>query len=295
MILGILALVIGTIVISTDLSPAFAASRTQSLTCIEPYPGLVMTEDTTLCPGVYEWPYDIIPGIKLAGDGITLDCNQAVLQGDTIRYHPKRGIDVQGNGNTVKNCIVRNFNHCIHLDNLDHTIQNNEVWECGEYGIHLASGSGHMIMNNNIINREHEGWKGIGLYPDGEGLSTVRNNLVDFKGYFGIYEHGQPQNTMVIRENTVLRSLFGISITEGSDGVTVLGNTIRDSRLGIKLTDGARNNVIKDNTISGSEVGIFAQHDSENNNIEGNEITTTTNPIVIDPSADAIVSDNTIV
>ncbi len=96
--------------------PAGTPSEVACSGCVRPRPGLVITQNTTLCPGTYR--LDVPAGqaaVTVAASGVRLVCNGTVIEstapmGPTDR--PNVGIQVQGrNDVSIEGCAVHGFRY----------------------------------------------------------------------------------------------------------------------------------------------------------------------------------------
>ncbi len=94
---------------------------------ISPSDGLILTEDTTLLPGVYHLPQ----GLQIKANNITLDGNNALILGDQKQG---QGVTIAGQHNiTIKNLRIQNYYHGIHAINSQSlTIANCDISQTAE-------------------------------------------------------------------------------------------------------------------------------------------------------------------
>ncbi len=81
------------------LLPAAAAAG-----CYEAFDQMEITADTVLCNKAFDVP----SGIKIRTDGVTLDCNGAIIRGTAVQDGQGIIIDHADNA-TIKNCNILNF------------------------------------------------------------------------------------------------------------------------------------------------------------------------------------------
>ena len=278
----ILFLLVGAFIIYINIDLfVYASNRAfdKKNLCEIPGPNKIFTSNAELCKGVYRWPFDILGGITIKGDEITLNCNGAKLIGAGITH----GIDILGNNNTVKNCYMENWFHAIHSEGSGNLIMDNTVVDYKEYGIHLKNGYA-IIRDNTILNKNQNkdqnlSLAAIGLYPTSQG-SEISNNNIDSSAYFGIYDHGIQDSRTLLLNNTISNSVHGIFLSEGSNLVTAKNNYINNVKIGINLGKFSENNFVKENRISNSKNGVFIQRGALKNSIEGNIIEATDNLII---------------
>ncbi|MBU0980205.1 MAG: right-handed parallel beta-helix repeat-containing protein [Nanoarchaeota archaeon] len=114
--------------------------------CRKPENDLMLTEDTTLCPGTYNIPDTGINGVIFMGaNDVKLDCNGANLIGNGT------GIGLyffRANDSTIENCEVENYNYGIRIfDSYQNTVQNCDGHD-NNYGMIFAGGVNNLIVNN---------------------------------------------------------------------------------------------------------------------------------------------------
>lgn len=168
---------------------------------------MVITEDTTLAPGVYHLEH----GIVFGADGITLDGGGALLvsghhSGAAVHAENRRGI-------TVRNLSTRGFYHGVRFDHCqDVTLEGLRVRDTAEIeGIDTflylwlpieQVYSGAVLLNDvqggvvRSCDLQHQ-MNGILLYDCSR--LTVENNNASFNSGWGVYLSGSSDN--VIQDN----------------------------------------------------------------------------------------------
>ncbi len=160
--------------------------------------GMIITENTTLQPGVHYLPN----GIKIAAPGITLDGNGATLVGHD---RSGRGVIVDGqDGVTIKNLKIRDYYHGIHASRCkglkikDCQITSTaeqapntiflDIWLPAEtaYGgaILLSEVEDSTISKNDLQHQMN------GLLTYNCKSLTVRQNVASYSSGFGIHLYG---------------------------------------------------------------------------------------------------------
>ena len=115
-------LFIGSIIILVGIISFFkwpdgvTGATTQVPSCVEAKDGAIVTTNIKLCTGTYDLP----SGLWISADGITVDCNEAVIAGSGFG----NGITIKANGITLKDCIVKNYKYGILDDGIDNKIVN---------------------------------------------------------------------------------------------------------------------------------------------------------------------------
>jgi len=98
--IGALVVLVG--VVSFFKWPAEVTGATTRVPdCVVPVVGMVIQQNVVFCTGTYALPQ----GISVEQDGITVDCNYAVLQGEG----KGAGITLDSNYVTVKDCTFKGY------------------------------------------------------------------------------------------------------------------------------------------------------------------------------------------
>jgi len=210
--------------------------------CVVPTDGMVITEDTTFCYGVYHLP----SGIKIGANDIELNCNGATLNG-TGFY----GIFLQDKNNaTVKNCKIGYYEWGgIHLKNSSHNILiNNEIyWEYGQpygqssYAIRLEEESDYNTISNNKL---HD------YYYEAILVTNSNNNIFSDNIIFYICVYG-------------IRFTQSNNNTISNNNFSGIGCSFWDSSY-IRLWNSNFNKIIANNMSATHGYGIFSANSSYN-------------------------------
>lgn len=87
-----------------------------------PTNGCIVTVDTTFTPAIYSLP----EGIRVSGDGVTLDCSGATLRGSNADY--SIGINLEANDLTIRKCNIERYMTGIRVAGSDNsTIEFNSI------------------------------------------------------------------------------------------------------------------------------------------------------------------------
>ncbi|MCK6484412.1 MAG: right-handed parallel beta-helix repeat-containing protein [Phycisphaerae bacterium] len=170
-------------------------AETSSLPLTTPVDGMVVRESTRLAPGIHSLPN----GLRIAGDGITLDGAGATLIGERDRGAAVR---VEGcSGVTVRGCSIQSYQHgiyasrCSGLTLAGNTIRGTsevpantvflDIWKpaADAYGgaILLHEVADSLIEDNDIQHQMN------GLLTYGCRRLTVRRNNASYNSGFGIH------------------------------------------------------------------------------------------------------------
>jgi hypothetical protein len=180
--------------------------------CVTPTDDMVITEDTTFCSGTYNLPN----GIEIDADNITLDCNNAVLEGDMMEEF---GIRLYGDYNNVNNCIITDYQVGIYISSnkVHNNINSGEIYE-NEYGV-VIYGQYNLIDHNVIIDNMYRDINLAGASI--EGYNTIQYNEIGGADH-AIYFYNQGYNN--ITQNTI--TSMTIICASIDNNVTTVGNRI---------------------------------------------------------------------
>ncbi len=95
----------GALVLLTVFAPAAFADE-----CAWAFDGMLVTKDTVLCNKAFDVP----SGITIKTDGVTLDCNGAIIRGTGLQDGQGIIID-HASGVTVKNCNILNYDAGVYV------------------------------------------------------------------------------------------------------------------------------------------------------------------------------------
>src|SRR3989338_6438973 len=116
-----------------------------SAECVVPTDEMVITQNTTFCPGEYNLPN----GVSIRANNVELDCNGAKLVGKWEDNLASIGINIINFDNiSVEKCYVTNYTWGIRLFASDNDIlKNNNVIKNAQWGIL----TGNSNNNNTLI------------------------------------------------------------------------------------------------------------------------------------------------
>ena len=164
---------------------------------------------------------------------ITLDVDGALIEGFKITVNNGTGIELNGNDNEIKNCIIKN-----NLDlKLIDKYNTGKIKKPG-YGIEINNCENNKITGNMI----YDFYNGIFLKNTKE--NQINNNIIT-KNNYGI-EFGENVSNTVIQDNEINNNTglitmavvegplgYGISIRESGVNVSILNNNINNNYEGI--------------------------------------------------------------
>jgi parallel beta-helix repeat protein len=199
--------------------------------------------------------------------GKVFDCKGHEIEGDGTGS----GILLSNDNNTIKNCVISNFNDAIRLRyaNLN-VLKENTLVNNKEFGIHFTGSSENLITENSIENN----WHGIDVYSSSQN-NNITNNALD-SNEVGIIDVLSGKNT--ITDNYVTNSSSdGILLYWNSDYSIVENNTVENSNRGITVK-ASRNCEIYGNALNSNDIGVALVPRSEaertsDTMVERNQIT----------------------
>ena len=242
-----------------------------------------INRDTTLC----EFAYNFANGPVIASNDITLDCNNALING-TFGFG--QGIRVASRYNVIiKNCNVQYFVYGVNVYNsenivIDNTTAKNNSWK----GFNIANLSYGTVKNSRALN--NSGLEGYGFSLEGTNNVLLVNNYAS-GSKFGGYRLWNSYNNNLTKNNAVndgfeIWDSFNNTLeenyaTECFEGFYILRSTFNrlinnkavnnDYKYGFRLVSAANNTFIGNNA-SNNEDGFMIE-DSNNNSFINNYAT----------------------
>ncbi|CEG13985.1 hypothetical protein MSIBF_A840002 [groundwater metagenome] len=199
------------------------------------------------------------------------DCQGHIIDGDDsgTLLDPTYGIYLYGRqNNTIKNCIVTDFEFGIYLDgSLNNIISNNTANSNDGDGIQLYASSNNTLANNTANSNSI-----VGIFLYSASNNIIINNTANSNDNYGIDLRSSSNNTAT--NNTMNSNAYGIYIYDNSNFNKILNNEIsNNTKNGIavsyrsKFYSGYRssNNTIENNEILNNEFGIYIEYSSDNN------------------------------
>ncbi|HNS32360.1 MAG TPA: SBBP repeat-containing protein, partial [bacterium] len=223
----------------------------------------------------------VIGGVVFYNNGITLD--GFTIQDMTVQSGEIKVIRIEGNQNTLTNCVVRGniyytatnkTDYGILVYGSDNTISGNEIYDIGYTGINVVAGpwsdaEGNTISNNILHDIGTADAFSYGITIDRSGnnkLNIVANQFYNLLGgdakSWAMVVWGQMAEGTNISGHNITNVPNGISLASAC-GVLVANNTIQVSNVGMRLFYSSwagpvvDNNVIVSNTITGGTTGFL--------------------------------------
>jgi len=185
--------------------------------------------------------------------GITFDCQGKSIVGDSEGFD--RGIFLnRGSGNTIKNCIISQF----------------------DYGIWLSQSNNNTLINNTANDNDNDG-----IYLSSSHNNTFINNTANSNEY-GMKFVSSHKNTLL--DNTANSNEYGMKLVSSHKN-TLLDNTINsNTKYGIWLHK-SDNNILNLNHVC-SNPSDFYLTDSDDNSGDNNMCDNTENWDDLDPDTE---------
>jgi parallel beta-helix repeat protein len=233
-------------------------------------PNITSCPYTVNAPGTYILTQSLTSNgtcITINSNNVVLDCHGYKLTGNNTGY----GINSTGvSGNTIKNCVITNFDRGIRLSSSSNNILTNNTANSNYYGIELRTSSNNNTLTNNTVNSNQ-----YGIWLEYSSNNTLTNNNASSSSQIGIYLNTSSNNTLTnntLTNNTVL----GIEINYYSNNNLLTGNTVNNNyNIGIELDHYSNNNLLTGNTVNNNYVGILL-YISSNNIFTGNTVNSNT-------------------
>ena len=254
-----LLLVIFVVSTSTLSPPSVSAS---SPTC-----GATITQSTVLASDIGPCSHT---GLTIGASGVTLDCAHHRIVGDGLADYDDAGVNSTGfNRNTVKDCIIINFDTGVWLEGSRNVIADNYVsdtdgWgtQYGDQGFYVpgarnqiignvanaTGGDGFIIGNRSIVTGNTAQWNYLDGFLLGYHCTDVSQNVAVGNGGNGftvwLYDHLDSNVASGNGGNYIYSGGFFI---EGKGDVLVNNTANRNSYSGFYLFS-ASSNLLRNNT-----------------------------------------------
>jgi parallel beta-helix repeat protein len=280
--------------------------------CTVPVDGLLISRDTTLCPGTYLLADSGGTGVISFGDSNTqLYCDGTVMVGSYTGAVFLTGIYVSGyNNNTIRGCEIQNYDFGIYSYAADDTRIINNTLHDNNYGVASNEASDELqIQQNNVSNNNNAGilvsgnrneiYNNVasnngeyGIWAGGND-NLLSNNSASSNDEMGIYLLGSSNN--LLTNNTMSNNGFtGISLQYGSNNNSVYDSVFSNNPLGLYVYYSS-SNLISNTTVNGGIFGAYIGEDSDNNTLEHSLITSSDECLIISGTSNFnVIHNNTI-
>ena len=169
------------------------------------------------------------------GSGIRVDASDLTIENVTVTDSDGYGIYfVHGKSFTIRNSTIdgNDLGGIVYGGNRatgDAVVEDNIITNNIGFGlrIDLAEGKGATVRNNKIDNNAGGSSDGIYVYIQGTGgVATIKNNLVEDSGRYGIYLTGATNS--VVAGNDITRNSYGMYL-QSSSGNAIFHNDFIDN------------------------------------------------------------------
>jgi len=193
----------------------------------------------------------------------TLDCQGFNIDGNkTSGTYGIYLTESNTKNNTIKNCIITDFNYGIYLNQTNNnTIINSTSYNNSYYGIYLDSSSYNSIINSTSNSNYY------GIYLSSSSYNSIINSTSNSNSNNGIALSSSSNNS-IINSTSNSNSQYGIFLFSSSNNNTII-NSIANSNsyYGIRLSSSSYNQIINSTSNSNSWYGIYLSYSSNNNQI----------------------------
>lgn len=123
---------------------ALLLSAVAAAECIEPTDGMTITNNMLFCSNTY----DLLNGITIAENDITVDCGTAVLRG--IVGESEFGVRIENVNNvTLKNCNIITFTQGLYLKNVTNSLIEKNGFLKNRIGVRMLDSFENVLRDNN--------------------------------------------------------------------------------------------------------------------------------------------------
>jgi len=195
--------------------------------CIIPTDSLIISNDTTFCPG----SFSLAEGMIVNNDNIIIECNNTMITGKDEGY----GLLInKRKGNIIRKCIIQGFQMGIALQSSNQNqIVGNIILE-NEIGIFISASNGNKIFSNIILNNSKNG---ITLSDSKE--NTITGNAINLSEY-GLYMISSFSNN--ISENHISSFSLGFYINQQNSDNYIYDNWIYNVGFAAHMMSDKENN-----------------------------------------------------
>ena len=208
-----------------------------------PTNGMVITQNTTFCPGSYNLPN----GITIGADDIELNCDGAILMRPDISS--LWGVTLEERKNVViKDCVIEHFSKGVYISYSD------DISIIGNTFVNIENAGVHSVYSNNV------NIKGNHIISNGGGVDfyysanvNLVSNIISNNGYLGV-NNDNSNNVSIIANIISNNTYFGIH-NYMSSNLNIVGNNISNNRDGIYSLFSSGVNITSNN-VSNNSAGV---------------------------------------
>lgn len=133
-----------------------------------------------------------------ANTGIKVNCNESLIQNNTVELSGNIGIYVKGNDNIVEENQITNANYGIMIQGNGSSITANLIFNCTDSGIRIADPSANNLIKWNDFVWNYISADSQALVYDGSGSNTFTDNYWDDSTYPDTNTDGIVDNPYII-------------------------------------------------------------------------------------------------
>ena len=237
------------------LTATYQASFTDQVHC-----GDTITTDTTLHKDLVNCPHD---GIVIGADGITLDLNGHLIDGDDVSS-PECECAVVNEGHdrvTVRHGSVRGFDGGVSMRGNHNRLLGISALGNHFFGLGLFHSAGGLVRNSSGSGSvTPEG--GTGIYLIASHNARILDNSFKRNGDRGIGVIDSNHN--LIKRNLVSRNHLGILLNRSDRNRVRRNRSVRDGEIGIYVAPGGRNAITRNRVTHPEGVGIEVDGGNQN-------------------------------
>jgi len=237
---------------TTTISTSTTTSTTSSTTTTTLAGGETTCSSCDDCSAKLDGDYDVVKltteiffhegiCIEFNANNVEFDCQGHLIEGSYYSVGLNDGVRIyEKSGNTVKNCVITDFDE----------------------GIYLYGSFNNTLTNNTVSNNSD----GISFWRSSNNILT--KNTASLNSGYGIHLDDSDYNTLT--RNTASDNIYGIGVSE-SNYSTLTNNNASNNNYGIRLYHSYTNTLTNNIANSNTEYGIYLT-DSSNNILDSNNI-----------------------
>jgi mannan endo-1,4-beta-mannosidase len=209
--------------------------------CIEPYSGMNISEDTTLCSGTYV----LSEKINITDSSVTLECSNTTLKSNGA----VNGIFISAYNVTIKNCQIEGYHDCVHsAGNSRLSMTGNKFSSCSNFAIYFKDAHNSIISNNSFVNST------VKFHNTDRSIVEDNTFVSDSKKAFEL--HKADRN--IFRRNNIDGD--GFYAVDDTHYNLYENNYIANGDMAFHFSHGGWHSVFRDNIIENNNLGYY-HHD----------------------------------